>query len=336
MAGLVCHAGAQSSTSSVTTTTAVTSGEVTVHTITVGKVENQFEPNSLVAIPGDIVSFQFYPGNHSVARAQYGFPCVPYEDITGLPGFHSGFQPVNFTLEANTIWNLTINDTSPVFYYCGAPGSCIGWGMLGVINPATDEPLDTQLELAKQANYMIEPGQPLPIDAFNSLSSLAATATQVTLTVTATNSWEPTLTSSAPSSTASAAAAATPTTSSKSTSTLSPGAIAGIAVGAAAVALIAAGLFFMLGRNRSMKEELGRLQHNREQEVQGGRSAPYMTEGSVKHFSNQLPPYQYTPWQEHKPVGMPGMQERYDNSRMSSVPTDNDRYVGYVWSIKYA
>ncbi|KAK3677028.1 hypothetical protein LTR78_003233 [Recurvomyces mirabilis] len=339
-AALLGHATAQSSTStSSSTATAVTSGEITIHTVTVGKIENEFDPPSINAVPGDIVSFEFFPGNHSVARAEYGFPCVPYEDITGKSGFHSGFEPVNASFSSNIIFNLTINDTAPVWYYCGAPGSCIGWGMLGVINPGTSQLLNNQIELAKEANFMIEPGEALPTSAFQSLSSLAATATQVTLTVTATNSWEPT--ASATSATTSPAAAATTSpAAAKSSSALSPGAIAGIVIGAAAVALIAGGLFFMLGRNKSMKEELGRLRRdgteappgtNRHQsymtEASNGHGVPYMTDPAQGQYGNQLPPYQYTPWHEHKPAGSLGMQEQWQQDpRLSSVATDRDRY----------
>lgn len=53
------------------------------------------QPNSIRAEPGDIVMFQFYPTNHSVIKAAYGYPCIPYEDL-GLDGgtFFSGFFPV--------------------------------------------------------------------------------------------------------------------------------------------------------------------------------------------------------------------------------------------------
>jgi hypothetical protein len=37
----------------------------------------------------------FYPDGHSVIRAEYGFPCTPYEYIdVGREGFYSGPQPV--------------------------------------------------------------------------------------------------------------------------------------------------------------------------------------------------------------------------------------------------
>jgi hypothetical protein len=193
-----------------------------------------------------------------------------------------------------------------------------GWGMLGVINPANNTPLDTQIELAKQANYMIEPGQPLPQQDFNSLSALAATATTTTLTVTATNSWEPTTTSATSTGPAAAAATTTGAASSSSSGThLSAGAIAGIAIGAAAAAIIAAALFFMLGRNKSMKDELQRLRGP----GQGG--------GDNGHMS-QLPPYQQAPvmpYHEYKPAPSPHISESWSqNPRSSGILSEADRY----------
>jgi len=37
-------------------------------------------------------------------------------------------------------YNITINDTQPLFYYCSAPGSCIENGMVGAINPVSSHP----------------------------------------------------------------------------------------------------------------------------------------------------------------------------------------------------
>ncbi|KAK4561325.1 hypothetical protein LTR86_004642 [Recurvomyces mirabilis] len=346
-AALLGHSAAQSSTSSSSSTaTAVTSGEITIHTVTVGKIENGFDPPSINAVPGDVVSFEFFPGNHSVARAEYGFPCVPYEDITGKPGFHSGFEPVNasFSSVCHVVISLEVRMTDRTSEYNiqshdQRHGTGLGWGMLGVINPGTTQLLNNQIELAKEANFMIEPGEALPTSAFQSLSSLAATATQVTLTVTATNSWEPTASATSAATSPAAAATTSPATA-KSSSALSPGAIAGIAIGAAAVALIAGGLIFMLGRNKSMKEELGRLHrngpeapsgNNRHQsymtEAPNGHGVPYMTDPAQGQYGNQLPPYQYAPWHEHKPAGSLGMQEQWQQDpRLSTVATDRDRY----------
>jgi hypothetical protein len=51
--------------------------------------------------------FRFYPQNHSVARAEYEFPCIPYE-YTGVSkvGFWSGFHPVDIVLPDVRTLNL--------------------------------------------------------------------------------------------------------------------------------------------------------------------------------------------------------------------------------------
>jgi hypothetical protein len=42
--------------------------------------------------------FQFYPTNHSVIRAAYGYPCIPYDYVATASDagnmFDSGFQPI--------------------------------------------------------------------------------------------------------------------------------------------------------------------------------------------------------------------------------------------------
>ncbi|KAK5122742.1 hypothetical protein LTR85_003657 [Meristemomyces frigidus] len=231
-------------------------GEIAMHIVDVGKRDNQFEPNSISAYPGDVVSFRFHSGNHSVIQSVYGFACIPSEDITGHPGFYSGFMPATTNSSSPPTWNLTINDTSPVFYYCGAPGSCIDYGMVGVINPDSKSPLTTQIELAMQADYILEPGEPLPGAMTSTMSAMAATATTATLTLTATTSW------TAGSSASTTANAGTLSSSElhrdNASSHLSDRVIAGTAVGAAAVGLAAAVLFFLFGRNRRLKRELER------------------------------------------------------------------------------
>lgn len=76
------------------TTPTSTLNEITVHTIDVSNRTHYFTPNSINALPGDIITFRFWPGNHSVIRAEYGYPCVPFEDFEGNEGqgFYSGVQ----------------------------------------------------------------------------------------------------------------------------------------------------------------------------------------------------------------------------------------------------
>ena len=49
------------------------------HTVEVGPRDNpvQFEPASVMADVGDVITFVFYPQNHSVVEADFMVPCVP-------------------------------------------------------------------------------------------------------------------------------------------------------------------------------------------------------------------------------------------------------------------
>jgi hypothetical protein len=67
-----------------------------IHLVKVGAGGFKFEPDVLHNISiGDIITFEFYPPDHSVARADFGSACVPYE-YTGKDrtGFWSGTQIV--------------------------------------------------------------------------------------------------------------------------------------------------------------------------------------------------------------------------------------------------
>jgi len=68
-----------------------------VHTVKAGAGGFKFDPPELkdVAV-GDTVTFEFYPPDHSVARAEFKSPCVPYE-YTGRnkTGFWSDTQWVD-------------------------------------------------------------------------------------------------------------------------------------------------------------------------------------------------------------------------------------------------
>ena len=80
-----------------------TENEATIYTILVGKETNTYIPNSINPGPGDIVSFMFMEGNHSVIKAEYGYPCVPYEDIEGNEG--KGFYSGDFSVTQEQVDN---------------------------------------------------------------------------------------------------------------------------------------------------------------------------------------------------------------------------------------
>ena len=149
-------------------------------------------------------------------------------------GFFSGFMPVDAILSSPPKWSVVVNDTDPIFYYCSALGSCLDYGMVGVVNPNASVSLQVQKDLALNSTFMLQPGEPWPPEASSTI--LPTT----TATVVSTAASTPT---SGPAETTSEAA-----TSSSHHTGLSTGAIAGIAIGGAAVLLAAGFLVWWCGR----------------------------------------------------------------------------------------
>ncbi|OJD19621.1 hypothetical protein AJ78_00478 [Emergomyces pasteurianus Ep9510] len=106
---------------------------VTVYTVQVGSSEGsqRFYPDSLVAEPGSMVQFQFHPANHSVVQSTFENPCSP---IDGGTGIRSGFLAVSPDSETMPVFTIMINDSSPVWLFCGQKNHCQN-GMVMVINP---------------------------------------------------------------------------------------------------------------------------------------------------------------------------------------------------------
>ncbi|OCK72987.1 hypothetical protein K432DRAFT_411133 [Lepidopterella palustris CBS 459.81] len=233
--------------------TSTSSAAPQTHTITVGNGDHKFRPDVTQAEIGDTIEFDFYPANHSVVRAEYQYPCIPYE-LTGTDkvGFFSGFHPVDAVLQNPPKWTVVINDTNPIFFYCSAPGACISYGMVGVINPNASTSLEVQHQMALDSAYMLQPGEAFPAEAASSsLSSKPSTPTPSSSALSST----PFLTATpAPATSTTAAAVA----AGAFHSGLSTGAIAGIAVGGASVLILAAALFFYIGRSRTLKDEVQR------------------------------------------------------------------------------
>ncbi|KAK4147686.1 uncharacterized protein C8A04DRAFT_33825 [Dichotomopilus funicola] len=148
-----------------TPTDSAESGPAT-HTIAVGANGHVFTPNHATAKVGDIVQFNFYPAGdnpHRVARAAFGWPCIPYENAAiDKPGFYSGIIAPQVIMNPPPSYSVRVNDTEPIFFYCAAPGSCINYHMVGVINPNSTQTLEKQLEFANEATYQLMPGEPFP------------------------------------------------------------------------------------------------------------------------------------------------------------------------------
>lgn len=132
---------------------------------------------------------------------------------------------------------------------------------------------------------MLLPGEQFPNEALASASSMAATATTATVTATPTTD-----------AAAQASSSGAGHNVSHRSSGLSGGVIAGIVIGAVAVIAILAGIFFLLGRTKSMKKRLDeREQQDRITSTMGPPSwmptnSQYFN-GNTPHASAQLPPY---------------------------------------------
>jgi plastocyanin len=107
-----------------------------VHRITAGStVANNglhFEPENVVAQPGDMIEFHFLPKAHSVVQSSFAQPCAPL----GTPdAFFSGFNFNTTAGEAPNVFTFMIKDTNPIWYYCSQTNNnhC-QMGMSGVIN----------------------------------------------------------------------------------------------------------------------------------------------------------------------------------------------------------
>lgn len=114
-------------TTAASSTTSTTSAASGVHTVDVGEDGLAFNPSSLTVAMGDKVEFHFFPPDHSVVQGSFANPCQPSSG-----GFFSGFFPT--TAESKTVFTVTVNNTDPIWFYCGVQGHCQA-GMVGVINP---------------------------------------------------------------------------------------------------------------------------------------------------------------------------------------------------------
>lgn len=99
------------------------------HTVTVGKSGLTFDPNVITAAQGDILEFHFYAQNHSVVMGVRGDGCQP----ASSGGFFSGFMPVTGSSEGSEVFQVTVNSTDTMYFYCSQGKHCQN-GMVGVVN----------------------------------------------------------------------------------------------------------------------------------------------------------------------------------------------------------
>lgn len=127
-----------------------------VHVVTVGENGGlTYNPTSVQAAVGDIISFQFRSKNHTITQSSFDAPCrkLEFTSTSGQVGFDSGFIPVTADASAFPTYNVTVNATTPVWTYCRQANHC-GNGMVFAINPAQsgDKTFAAYQALAKQLN----------------------------------------------------------------------------------------------------------------------------------------------------------------------------------------
>lgn len=204
-------------------TATTTATGIPTHTINVGASGHKFTPSELEAQVGDIIEWRFYPTEHWVIRGDFENPCIPYEYVdTDRRGFSSGPQKVQAITDDAPRYRVRVNNTDPIYFYCGAPGSCSRYHMMGVVNPTSNATLEEWQEKAEEVDYQLRPGDPWPTEE---------------------DYPEETGSKNKDSSDSGSGSG-----SGNSGIHLSPGAIAGIAIGAAGVLILGAGLIYLCGR----------------------------------------------------------------------------------------
>jgi len=96
------------------------------HTIIVAPTQGvlRFVPFALNASVGDTLLFMWGANNHTVTKSSALTPCNKTSDDP----FTTGERNKDFT------FRQVVNDTNPLFFYCGTPTHCEK-GMFGIINP---------------------------------------------------------------------------------------------------------------------------------------------------------------------------------------------------------
>jgi len=143
--------GTGTGTGTGTASSASSSNHVVVVGGSAGLVYN---PETVTAAVGDTITFEFQDKNHTATQSSFADPCreLQFTSTTGEVGFDSGFMPVSANATTFPTFEITVNDTTPIWVYCRQTGHC-GQGMVFAVNPATSGNTYTAFQaLAKQLN----------------------------------------------------------------------------------------------------------------------------------------------------------------------------------------
>jgi len=181
--------------SSATMSSATASGSVLVHVINAKTVNNKpvFDPPQIMANPGELVQFQFWPMNHSVVQATFKDPCLPISQSSagnGTQGFFSGFMPVSSSSTQMPTFTIQVNDTKPIWFYCSQARHCQS-GMVGVINPTAAKNLTDFASRAALATSNVTPGGDMTSGGSSASSGTAESSGSTTMATMTTGTGKP-------------------------------------------------------------------------------------------------------------------------------------------------
>ncbi|KAK5945819.1 hypothetical protein PMZ80_003027 [Knufia obscura] len=162
---------------------AAAGSERMVQIVTVGDTNGslKFFPENVKAEVGSVVQFQFYPKNHTITESTFAEPCKPMPanmSTPERPGQKSGFVPVTPDAQFRPVYNLIVNDTKPIWIFCGQMPHCQK-GMSMVINvneSSTDKTLEKYKEAAAKLPVPPPPAAGAPAPPAGSASASAGSA----------------------------------------------------------------------------------------------------------------------------------------------------------------
>jgi len=141
--------GGDSTTTTMNSYSSMTgsSGSTSTHTVTVGGAAGLvYTPDTIEAVVGDVVIFEFGEQNHTATQSNFATPC---EKLDG--GFDSGFMSnPNGTVNPPPKMAFQVMVATPLWFYCRqkVPKSHCGAGMTFSINPTANK---TQADFEQMA-----------------------------------------------------------------------------------------------------------------------------------------------------------------------------------------
>jgi len=133
--------------------------------IDVGKSGFTFSQTATTANVGDTLEFHFFGSIHTAVQGDFSTPCQ--RGSLSSTGFYSG-SIKNGGDGSGSVFQVLVNDTNPIYFYCSTPTHCQG-GMVGAINaPSSGNTLDAYKSAAggsssSQAGASVQGGVVVPV-----------------------------------------------------------------------------------------------------------------------------------------------------------------------------